>query len=288
MIIDFHTHLEFKSAEEYFSPEEFIAGMDEGGIEISCLYGNDQSNPGSCPEWRDSRFMAVPTNYSDKELAEFCSHYPNRLIGFTSIHPDRYQPERKVERAIKKYGLRAVKLYPHSGFYPNDPRLFMTYEFCSSNNIPVVIHTGPKAVRWQWMKYNQPIYVDDIATNFPDLKIVICHGGYPWTEEFIAVSYLNPNIWVDLTFMETIEKIFILPGYIENTLRRLSKMIGSRRLMWGSEGPFMNLPSYGTHDPSFYKESQFNLVKRFDFLTEDDKENILGNNAARLLGIINE
>jgi predicted TIM-barrel fold metal-dependent hydrolase len=179
--------------------------------------------------------------------------------------------------------MKAVKLYPHSGFYPNDSRLTRTFELCSRLGVPVVIHTGMKAVCWQWMKYNQPIYVDEIATNFPDLNIVMCHGGYPWTEEFIAVVYTNPNIWVDLTFLERIEETFLLPGLAENTIRRLVKLIGAQRLLWGTEGPYMTLPLYGSHDPSNYQVSQYKLVKRFDFLTEKDKADILGNNAARLL-----
>jgi predicted TIM-barrel fold metal-dependent hydrolase len=281
MIIDFHAHPDFKTPSELYSPAEFVAGMDQGGIDVTCLYGNDQADPGSCPPWRDERFMTVPTNYSDEELFAFCRNYPDRLIGFTSVN--RYQPERKVERAIKEFGMKAVKLYPHSGFYPNDPRLTRTYDLCSRLGIPVIIHTGMKAVRWQWMKYNQPIFVDDIATNFPDLNIVMCHGGYPWTEEFITVAYTNPNIWVDLTFMERIEETFVLPGLVEITIRRLVKLIGSQRLLWGSEGPYMTLPLFGSHDPSYYQVSQYKLVKRFDFLSEKDKEDVLGNNAARLL-----
>lgn len=285
MIIDFHAHPEFKNPQEQYSAEEFVAGMDKGGIDISCLYGNDQADPGSNPAWRDQRYMAVATNFTDEQLAAFCGRFPGRLIGFTSISPDRYQPERKVERAIKEFGMRGVKIYPHSGFYANDPRLTRTYEACSRMGIPVVVHTGPKAVRWQWMKYDQPIYVDDVATNFPDLRLVMCHGGYPWVEEFLAVAYTNPNIWVDLTFMEQIEETFLVPGLVEHTVRRLVKLIGAKRLLWGSEGPYMNLPLYGDHDPGYYKISQQKLVQRFDFLSEEDKSDILGNNAARLLGL---
>ncbi len=285
MIIDFHAHPEFKTLQEIYPAEEFVAGMDQGGIDVSCVFGNDQGDPGSSPAWRDKRNMAVPTNFSDEELAAYCGHFPKRLIGFTSIHPDRYQPERKVERAIKEFGMKAVKIYPHAGFYPNDPRLTRTYELCSALGVPVVFHTGPKAVRWQWMKYDQPIYVDDVATNFPDLKIVMCHGGYPWVEEFLAVVYTNPNIWVDLTFMERIEETFMVPNLVENTVRRLVKLIGTKRLLWGSEGPYMNLPLYGQHDPGYYRVSQDKLVRRFDFLSAEDQADILGQNAACLLGL---
>jgi len=283
VIIDFHAHLEFKQPDVTYTAAEFVAGMDEGGIDLTVLLGNDQADAGSAPPWRDTRGMAVPTNWSDEAVAAFCATHPSRLVGLTSIHPDRYQPERKVERAIKEFGLRGVKVYPHAGFYPNDPRLARVYDLCSRLEVPVVVHTGPKAVRWQRLKYNQPVYVDDVATEYPDLAIVVCHGGYPWTEEFLAVVYANPNTHVDLTFMDYIERVFRVPGLVENTVRRLVEMIGPRRLLWGSEGPFMNLPLFGQHDPTYYARSQDALVRRFQFLSETDKRDVLGGNAARLL-----
>lgn len=283
-IIDFHTHPEWKAPGELYSPAEFVAGMDQGSIDISCLFGNDQADAGACPPWRDPRGMGVPTNWSDEQVAEFCGHFPDRLVGFSSISPFRYQPERKVERAIREFGLKGVKLYPHSGFYPNDPRLDGVYALCARLGVPVVIHSGPKAVRWQWLKYNDPTYVDDVATNFPDLQIVLCHGGYPWVEQFLVVAYSNPNVWVDLTFMDYIEKAFHVPALVEHTIRRLVSLIGPQRLLWGSEGPYLDLPLFGKHGPDYYAVSQDYLVRRFDFLTDGDKADILGRNAARLLG----
>ncbi|HOQ97266.1 MAG TPA: amidohydrolase family protein [Anaerolineae bacterium] len=285
VIIDFHAHLEFKTPQRTYTAAEFVAGMNQGGIDKSVLFGNDQADAGGCPPWRDARAMAVPTNWSDEDVAAFCATAPERLIGLTSVNPNRYRPERKVERAIKEFGLRGVKLYPHSGFYPNDPRLDRVYDLCSHLHVPVVIHTGPKAVRWQWLKYNNPLYVDDVATNFPDLNIVMCHGGYPWTEAFTVVAYSNPNVWVDLTFMDYIERTFQVPGLVENTVHRLVCLVGPQRLLWGSEGPYMNLPLFGQHEPDYYARSQQYLVRRFDFLSEDDKAAILGRNAARLLGL---
>jgi uncharacterized protein len=285
MIIDFHTHLEAKPSGESYKPVEFLTGMDIGGVDISVLYGNDQGDPGSCPAWRDSHQMAVPTNWKDEDVAAFCAACPERLVGLTSISPDRYRPERKVARAIEEFGLKGVKVYPHAGFYPNDPRLERTYDYCERNRVPVVIHSGPKAVRWQWMKYNRPIFVDDVATNFPDLQIVLCHGGYPWVEEFIAVAYTNPNILVDLTFMDVIEKTFRVPGLVEQTVSRLAELIGPKRLLWGTEGPYMNLPLYGSHGPEYYAASQETLVRRFPFFTPEDQADILGRNAARVLNI---
>lgn len=272
MVIDAHTHVERKSDRMLYTPEEFVKAMDMGGVDISIVFGNDQGDMGKI----------LGTEFRDEEVAEFCSKFPKRLIGITSINPYCYRAKDKIRRAVEKLKLRGVKLYPHSGFYVNDKRLYPIYDYCQTVEIPVIIHTGIKAVRQQYMKYNSPIYADDVATDFPELNIIMCHGGYPWVEEFFAVAGTNPNIYVDISFLDYIEQKFVNPGLTENTLRRLNSIIGSKRLIWGSEGPFMELPLYGSHGPDNYKKSMDFLVRRFEFLTEEDKKNILGKNAERL------
>ena len=285
MIIDFHVHIDYKNDKEKYSADDIVSAMDDSGIDISVLLGNDQADAGYKRPWVDPSVIVVHINCTDEEVAAYCRQYPDRLIGFTSIHPDRYQPHKKIERALDEFGMKGVKIYPHAGFYSNEPRLNKVYQKCIDHDVPVMIHTGIKALQWQSLKYNNPIYIDDIATNFPDLKIVMCHGGYPWVEEFIVVAYSNPNIWVDLTFLDYIEKTYKVNMLTENTLKRLIDLIGSERIIWGSEGPYLDLPLYGNHGPDYYKKSQDFLVKRFDFLSETDKNNILGDSAKRLLKI---
>jgi predicted TIM-barrel fold metal-dependent hydrolase len=297
MIVDFHNHIALNEKQELMAPQDFVRRMDAGGIDKAIILGIDQVDAGTKPRWADlakgpvmkkgwlpqSSAMDIASNLSDEEVAAFCRFKPDRLIGFASIHPERYKPELKAEYAITRLGLKGVKLYPHSGFYPNDPRLDRVYEKCADLGIPVMIHTGIKALRWQWIKYNNPIYVDDVATNFPELDIIMCHGGFPWCEEFLAVVYSNPNIWVDITFMDYIERAFERPGLVEHTMKSLVNLVGADRILWGSEGPEMYLPPYGQHSTEYYQKSQDLLVNRFDFLTDEDKKNILGRNALRLL-----
>lgn len=299
MIIDFHCHVEYKTLTERWTAREFVAAMDKGKIDRAVILGVDQVDPGSKPAWaRLARgptvgkgwlevpsAMPVAANFGDEAVAAFCAEFPDRLIGFASLHPERYRPDLKVERAIKELGLRGVKIYPHAGFYPNDPRLYRAYQKCTELGVPVMIHTGIKALRWQWLQYNDPVYVDQVATDFPDLKIVMCHGGFPWSDEFLVVAYSNPNIWVDITFLDYIERTFRREGLVESTVRQLYDLIGPERLLWGSEGPAMFLSMFGEHGVEYYRKSQEYLVRRFDFLSEEDQANILGGNAARLLGL---
>ncbi len=284
MIIDFHVHIEYKNSKEKYSAGDIVKAMDDHHIDMSVLLGNDSADAGDARPWADKSMIKVAVNCDDEEVAYYCEQYPDRLIGFTSVHPDRYQPHKKLERAVKKFGMKGVKLYPHSGFYPNDERLNLVFQKCVEFDIPIMVHTGIKAISWQSLKYNNPVNVDEIAINFPDLKIIMCHGGYPWVEEFMVVAYSNPNIWVDLTFLDYIEKIF-KKGLAENTIKRLVDLIGTERLIWGSEGPFLDLPLFGSHGPEYYPISQDLLVGRFDFLSEQDKKNILGENAKKLLKI---
>jgi hypothetical protein len=285
VIVDFHVHIERSATGQKYSPQQIITAMDNAGIDVSVLLGNDQADAGQKPAWADPSRMSEDVNIDDEQIAAFCNSFPNRFVGFTSVHPDRYQPHRKIERAVKEFGMRGVKLYPHAGFYPNDPRLNRVYEKCVEFDIPVMIHSGMKAVSWQRVKFNNPVFVDDVAVSFPELKIIVCHGGYPWTEEFFVVAYTNPNIWVDLTFLDYIEDAFAVRGLVESTVTRLVATIGPKRIVWGTEGPYMNLPLFGRHGPKYCIQAQDTLVRRFAFLTEDQKADILGNNAVRLLKI---
>jgi predicted TIM-barrel fold metal-dependent hydrolase len=298
LIVDFHAHLEEIEGRPP-TADAYVAEMDRAGVDKAVIYGVDQANfgEGVNNSWASllrgpttkKKWMPVPRempaviNRNDEAISSFCREAPDRLIGFGSISPDRFRPDLKVEWAVKQLGLKGIKIYPHSGFYPNDRRLDRVYQKCVDLDIPVVIHTGIKAIRMQWIKYNDPIHVDDVATNFPELNVVMSHGGYPWVEQFLTVAYSNPNVWVDITFLDYIEKTFAKEGLAEETIRRLADLVGIERMLWGSEGPSLSLPLFGQHGPGHYEKSMHFLVNRFTFLSDKDKENILGGNAARLL-----
>jgi predicted TIM-barrel fold metal-dependent hydrolase len=298
LIVDFHAHLEEIEGKAPTS-DDYVAAMDKAGIDKAVIYGVDQANFGQGVDNAWTTLLRGPTakkkwfpvprempsviNRSDETISSFCRRAPDRLIGFGSISPDRFRPDLKVEWAVRQLGLKGIKIYPHSGFYPNDKRLDRVYQKCIDLEVPVVIHTGIKAIRMQSIRYNDPINVDEVATNFPELNVVMSHCGYPWVEQFLVVAYSNPNIWVDITFLDYIERTFAKEGLTEETIRRLVDLVGTERILWGSEGPSLALPPFGRHGPDHYEQSMGFLVKRFTFLSNKDKENILGGNAARLL-----
>lgn len=264
MIIDMHNHLSVKSSPYHLPAEEYLRAMDEAGVAKAVILGKDYGLLGD----RDN------SNLPDEEVAELVQAHPDRFIGFTAVHPDRDVKKNiaRLERAAGELGLRGIKLNPASGFYPNDERLYPVYEKACELSIPVVVHMGLKPPsEGSRLKYCLPVYLDDVAVDFPDLKLVIAHAGYPWVEETVMVGLYSQNIFADISTLNQIEEVL---GYevIMPTLRRLTAALGADRVVFGSDGIF-NL------------EPLIQAVRQADFLSDADREKIFYKNAQQILGI---
>ena len=121
------------------------------------------------------------------------------------------------------------------------------------------------------LKYCQPVYLDDVAVDFPDLKIIVAHAGYPWVEETIMAGLYTGNVFADISTLNQVEEVL---GYevLLPTLRKLTLSLGAGRVVFGSDGIF-NL------------EPIISAVKNADFLSDSDKEKILWKNAKEILKI---
>lgn len=258
MIIDVHNHITLKGNPFYIPQEEYLKTMDELGIDKMVILGKDYGKLGDRQK----------SNLPDEEVATFVKAYPDRFIGFTAVHPDREIKKNveRVERAVNDLGLKGIKLNPASGFYPNDERLYPVYEKAEELKIPVMVHSGIKPPgEGNRMKYCEPIFLDDVAVDFPELNIIVAHAGYPWLDETIIISLYAQNVFVDISTLNQIEEVI---GWevIYTTLRKLKASIGPNRILFGSDGIF-NL------------EKLLQAIKSADFLTENEKEKILGRNA---------
>lgn len=264
MIVDVHNHIVIKNSPFYMDQEECLKMMDDMGVEKTVILGKDYGKLGDQQQ----------SNLPDEEIADFVRSRPDRFIGFTAAHPDRSEKENleRIERGVNDLGLRGIKINPHAGFYPNDQRLYPVYEKATELGIPVLFHTGIKApVEGTRVKYCQPIYLDDVAVDFPDMIIIIAHAGYPWVDETILVGLYAGNVYVDISTLTQIEGALGFEVMMP-TLRKLTSSWGAKRVLFGSDGVF-NM------------EDTIQAVKGADFLSERDKENILGENARKLLNL---
>ena len=139
MIIDFHIHIWEKGTPFHQgSPDDYVRKMDQLGVDKMCILGVDHGKHDVSYKKRESqaRLMAFEiglghkTNFSNTYLYDFVKGHPDRLVGFGSLHPDAYGYNLidEYERCVNDYGFLAFKLYPLTGFYPDDERMFPVYE----------------------------------------------------------------------------------------------------------------------------------------------------------------
>ncbi len=251
--------------------ENIIGPMDNLGIQWSALLAIDHGKLG---EIRGS-------NVTNEFVSTYCKQAPERLIGIGSIHPDHGDQAVSIaEDIILKYGLRGIKLYPHSGFFPDNPVMMGVYRRLEELNGVLIIHTGIKAHRHQRMIFNRPLPIDEIAVNCPNLRIVICHAGYPWVDEALMVARFSKNVYIDITFLETLE-IVMGKEIVWDILKQSKSLIGCDRIVWGSEGLVLGLEMYPDAGIERMRKS-IRKVMDAPFLSSDEKEKILCKNSYQL------
>jgi len=264
MIIDIHNHLSPKGNPYRLPVGEYLSVMDDQGVEKAVILGKDYGLIGDRQN----------TNLPDEEVCEFVKDYPDRFIGFTAAHPDRTTAANleRIDRAVNELGLRGIKLNPASGFFPNDERLYPVYEKASNLGLPVVVHMGVKPpAEGNRLKYCLPVYLDDVAVDFPNLRIIVAHAAYPWVDDLIMAALYAPNVYVDISTLNQIEEVLGYPVILP-VLHKLVSALGAGRVVFGSDGIF-NI------------EPIFDAVRRADFLSEGARQKILGENARSILGL---
>ena len=202
---------------------------------------------------------------SNDEVAAFAAQAPGRLLGVGSV--DIGQPMkavREVRRCIGQLGFKAIRVLPWLWeIPPTDRRFYPVYTACVDLGVPFctqIGHTGPLMPS----EVGRPIYLDQVALDFPELRIVAGHIGYPWTEEAIAVATKHENVFID-TSAYTVRRY---PASLVEFMRGH----GRAKILFGSNYP-MIMP--------------IKALEGLDALGLDDEARalFLGLNAARVFGL---
>jgi len=166
--------------------ETFHLELDVAGLERAVLL------PIDC---RTTRGCQV---YSNEEIATLCA-MSERFIGFASVDPHRPQAVAELEEAVKRLGLRGLKLAPSiQEFYPDDKELaYPLYAKAEELGIPLVMHSGMTWEPGAQAKYSQPLLLEDVAHDFPGLNLVIAHFAWPWVLDAAMLALKYPNVYLD-------------------------------------------------------------------------------------------
>ena len=181
-------------AEYCRSPRAFLKYLDRSGVDRAALINY------VAPE------VIGFTSEVNQFVADYTSHDPRRLISCGSLHP-RHTTNIMVDvEHILRLGLRMIKIHPpHQLLFPNDylngvKELEIIYRAAEANEIPVMFHTGTSIFPGARNKYGDPIYLDDVAVDFPKLRILLAHGGRPlWMHTAFFLIRRHPNVYLDIS-----------------------------------------------------------------------------------------
>src|SRR5437867_3231332 len=176
--------------------------------------------------------------YNNYEMLEVASDNLDVLIPFVSIDPHKGKlGVREAKKLMEEYGVRGFKFHPTmQGFYANDRMAYPLYEAINDGGAIALFHTGQTGVgsgmpggMGMRLKYSNPMYMDDVAADFPDLKIILAHPSFPWQEEALSVATHKPNVYIDLSGWS--------PKYFPPILVRYVNSILQDKMLFGSDWP---------------------------------------------------
>jgi len=241
--IDVHVHL---------SDQASIAARGERAQQMARYFGRERK-PVSIDEMADQyrarNMMAVIMNTTDQtvtgltpvpndHVAEAVRKHPDVFLGFGAIDPWQGKVALNEIRRIKDMGLHGVgELNPaRQKFFPNDTRFYPLWEEVQKLALPILFHTGmagagagtPGGMGFK-LKYTQPIHLDDVAADFPELIIIGAHPSWPWQEEALAIARHKANYYIDLSGWA--------PKYFPRELVHHANSILQDKVLFGSDWP---------------------------------------------------
>ncbi len=178
---------------------------------------------------------------SNEEVLEAAAANPDALIPFASIDPHKGKlGVREARRLIEEHpALRGFKFHPNTqAFWPNDRAHYPLYDVIAQAGLIALFHTGQTGIGAGMpggggvrLKYSNPMFVDDVAADFPELKIILAHPSFPWQEEALAVATHKPNVYIDLSGWS--------PKYFPEILVRYINTLLRHKMLFGSDYPLL-------------------------------------------------
>ncbi len=242
------------------SPSAFIEHLDREGV------------------WR-----AALINYVSEEVigfteevnafvSDYAREYPDRLLAFGGLDPRKEDVKERMEDLISKYEVSGLKFHPpHQLLHPNAylgegvRGLEVAYSMAEDNGLPVMVHTGTSVFPRARAKYGNPLALDDVAVDFPKLKIIMAHGGRPfWTQEAFFLLRRHPNIYFDTSS--------IPPKRLLDYFPRLEEI--ADRTLFGSDWPGPKVPGIRRNIDDFLSLH----------LSDEAKKKILEDNSLKIFG----
>ena len=209
----------------------------------------------------------------NEEICEAAQKNSDMMIAFASIDPHKGKMgAREARRLVEEHGVKGFKFHPTvQDFLPYDRMAWPIYEVINEYKLPAVFHSGHSGIGSGMrcggglrLQNSNPMLLEDVAIDFPDIQIVVAHPSWPWQDEALSLALHKPNVWIDLSGWS--------PKYFPAQLVQYANTLLKDRMLFGSDYPLITPERW---------------MKDFDEAGFKDKVKplILKENAKRLLGL---
>jgi hypothetical protein len=245
--IDVHTHAERNSGQ----PQDPVTTeiLEAAGR----YFGGTPPQPSAqdvADYYRQRNMLAVVFNVDDEagmgrrhlgndEVLKVAQANPDVLIPFGSVDPHRGKLAIRQARELIEAGVRGFKFHPNTqAFWPDDHAFYPLYEIIAQAGLIALFHSGTTGIGAGMpggggvhLKYSNPMAVDDVAAEFPDLDIILAHPSFPWQEEALAIAVHKPNVYIDLSGWS--------PKYFPEILVQYTNTRLRHKMLFGSDFPLI-------------------------------------------------
>ena len=245
--IDIHTHAEVSCCQPY---DEFGRPYDEAAnkyfkfdkrptIDETIAYYRERKI-GLVMFTVDSEHQIGRKRIPNEEVAEAALKNADMMIAFASIDPHKgMMGVREARNLIQNYGVKGFKFHPTvQGFMPNDRMAYKLYEVIAEAKLPALFHSGHSGIGTGMrgggglrLAYSNPMHLDDVAVDFPDMPIIIAHPSWPWQDEALSVCLHKPNVYIDLSGWS--------PKYFPSQLVQYATTQLRHKMLFGTDFPLI-------------------------------------------------
>ena len=220
----------------------------------------------------DERLTGRPP-VPNEEVAAFAAENSDFMIAFASVNPMRgKEAVDEARRLIQAGGIRGFKLHPPlQQFHANDKAAYPFYGVMAEAKLPVIFHTGHSGIGTGMpggggvrLKYGNPMEMDDVAVDFPEMPIILAHPSFPWQDEAISVCLHKPQVYIDLSGWS--------PKYFSPVLIQYANSLLKKKMLFGSDYPLLTPDRW---------MADFAAIS----IKDEVRPLILKENAARLFGL---
>ena len=245
--IDVHTHAEVSSRQ----PADVLWQPFEDAASVYFKTGKRPTIADTVAYYRerkiglvmftvDSEFEIGSRRIPNEEIAAAAAANSDIMIAFGSIDPHKGRlGAREARELIKSNGVRGFKFHPTvQSFFANDRMAYPLYEVIAEHKLTAIFHSGHSGIGTGMpgggglrLKYSNPMYLDDVAADFPDMTIIIAHPSWPWQDEALSVCLHKPNVYIDLSGWS--------PKYFAPQLVHYANSQLKRKVLFGSDYPVL-------------------------------------------------